>query len=424
MKKMSVNENAYGKRNIFLIFLRKLVYYFFEVFRRVLLLIRKPNSEVRQLLIWPGCKTEEELIGIANKMVWTFPEKELIIPVSPNLLNFDLFKAEPLYQRNYLCSSKNKIKLVKFDEVSYDFFLRSDRILVNNWLSLFNFSVLFNFHKGLIVDPFFYSTVECGIFDKSSWSSDFEYKMKEVSLKNFKSMVTNNNFDVAYCFTTGPSFDRYKEFNYEENSFKVVCNSAIKNDDFLKYIGGPSLIVFADPVFHFSTCEYSAAFRDKLLEVVTEYKCFVMVPQRYLCLLAYHYSEIKSFLIGMPTVKEELCFPTDKKFCVKGTANILTLLMVPVASSLANNVYIIGSDGRKPDEKYFWQHSKSAQYHGEMDSAFYCHPSFFRDRVYTSYYKNHCDLLEKMFSYGEKNGKKYFSLTPSYIPALERRMVK
>lgn len=95
--------------------------------------------------------------------------------------------------------------------------------------------------------------------------------------------------------------------------------------------------------------------------------------------------------------------------------------MLPLASSISNKIGIIGADGRKEDEKYFWKHSSSAQYDDKMDGVFTTHPSFFRDRDYVDYYSSHCHFLKELIEYGESKGKSYFSVTPSYIPALKER---
>jgi hypothetical protein len=73
-------------------------------------------------------------------------------------------------------------------------------------------------------------------------------------------------------------------------------------------------------------------------------------------------------------------------------------------------------------KKYFWKHSSSAQFSDLMQTVFETHPSFFRDRNYKDYYEEHCDTLKKLIEFGEKKGKKYFSLTNSYIPVLKDRL--
>ena len=99
----------------------------------------------------------------------------------------------------------------------------------------------------------------------------------------------------------------------------------------------------------------------------------------------------------------------------------MTMLMLPVASTVADETYMIGADGRSQGEKYFWKHNPSAQFDDLMDSAFATHPSFFRDRIYSDYYNEHCRYLEGLVAYGETRGKTYYSQTPSLIPTLAKR---
>ena len=103
------------------------------------------------------------------------------------------------------------------------------------------------------------------------------------------------------------------------------------------------------------------------------------------------------------------------------TGNILTLLMLPLAASLTDKIYIVGADGRKKEEKYFWKHNKSAQLNDEMESAYMTHPSFFRDRSYAGYYDLHCSIVSDMVNLLDEQGKKVVCLTESHIPSFKDR---
>ena len=60
--------------------------------------------------------------------------------------------------------------------------------------------------------------------------------------------------------------------------------------------------------------------------------------------------------------------------------------MIPLASAVCKDVYVIGADGRdpngrKPDETYIWSYSSSCQFDNDlMKTAFGTHPAYFRDR--------------------------------------------
>ena len=118
-------------------------------------------------------------------------------------------------------------------------------------------------------------------------------------------------------------------------------------------------------------------------------------------------------------------FPTADALEVTATDNIMTKFMLPVASALADRVRIVGADGRKEEESYFWEHSEVGQYDDElMNTAFKTHPAFFRDRVYTDYYQQHVETLTEMIEYGERQGVEYESVTPSHVPCLDERVVE
>ena len=117
-----------------------------------------------------------------------------------------------------------------------------------------------------------------------------------------------------------------------------------------------------------------------MLEAVREFGCFLMIPEMNLPMMISHYPELKDFIIGMPALNGSYNFPTRENFYVKQTDNIMTLIMLPVASAVSEEIYILGSDGRMPDDNYFWKHGRTVQFEELMDTAFRTHPSFFKDR--------------------------------------------
>ena len=420
-----MNNVAYQERDIKAIERRSKINFIFKAMRKIeRILFRYSKKQIKSVSTFPMIKNKEELIEIANKLAWAFPKKDdlkVTILVSENLIDFDLKSITNIKnQRNYLTNDISHITLSS-TKVNSDLNLCIDAksLLQSNPLSLY---------KTDILDKNFFSTNEGGLLQSSyhlTLSKLEKEKLEQLSKKNYETLLkSNHNKDKAYCFVTGPSFDRYKEFKYEDNSLKVICNSTVKNDDFLEYIGGPDILTFADPVFHFSPSEYSAVFRDEVVKVYKKYKPYILVPFNTVGLLLAHYPELKDRIVGIKSLNGEFNFPSPEKLWIKGSANILTLYMLPFASALSNEISIIGADGRDPDEKYFWKHSSSAQFDDLMQTVFETHPSFFRDRDYKDYYKEHCDFLNDLVEYGESKGKKYNSLTSSYIPALKIREIK
>ncbi|MBU1658145.1 hypothetical protein KKG72_03730 [bacterium] len=434
-----MSDVAYAERKIKEIQSRKKAHTFFTLIKRFLKFFSS-NHLVKSILVYPEIDTQEKLETIINKLSWAFPSSDvkLYIVVSKTLnlktFSFDSIQSD---QEVYFNGLAPAIQFIFSENVAEH--LNTDMILLHDAKKIFNLQIMRHLARVEIMDENYYSVVESQVLQNYFYKTLSQKEKNNYQLISSKNMerleYENQNKSKAYCFVTGPSFDRYKEFAYEDDSFKIICNSTVKNNDFLEYIKKPDLLVFADPVFHFSPCKYSSTFRSEVLNVYKKYNCFIGVPEQTVPLLLAHYPELESALIGIShrtSIKEKVLkikvnnfnFPTSKNLWVKSSANILTLYMIPFASSFAKSVCIIGADGREKSEKYFWKHSSSAQFDDLMKTVFNTHPSFFRDRDYEDYYDEHCDFLERQIVYGESKEINYFSMTSSHIPALSKRELK
>jgi hypothetical protein len=411
------------------------------------LLTREGDRVTKNVLYYPTVKDVSTLADLANRASWYFPvstfsEVSVFITVDTKLLGTDLKSLEPpICEQNYISKSGN-IHLIDSHVVNLS---QADAIMLWDKRSMFDLHLLRHLSRLNIVDPEYFLGVDSETHRKlyaHTIQREQKERFLELSKKNYQALLDDvAGYGTAYVFGTGPSLDRATEFDYR-GGFCIVCNSIVKNKALLRHIR-PQLLVCADPVFHMSPCRYSAEFRRMLLEIAMEFHCYIMLPDYNLGLYLAHYPELKSKIIGMPIrlgLREIITavsytfikvpikvpaggcnFPTLERFYVRSSANIMTLLMLPVASSAATKIYIIGADGRKPDEEYFWTHSSSSQLGDLMQTAFDTHPSFLRDHVYADYYDEHCKVLERLVHYGESLGKKYYALTPSYIPVLAQR---
>jgi len=389
------------------------------------------EKQISKIVLCPVINDIEQLSDIINRISWYLPiEKEqsnnvqITLGLGSNLTNWkrnpqDLH--EPKAQKRYI-TTLDHINFV--DETVLDKEVsQADVILIWDTSRMPPLKILGNLHKIHIVDPNYYSHTESsnyqGFFDRTR-TSDQHQKLTELSLRNYTTLLDQvKECSSATVFGTGPSLNLALKFDFL-GGFNIVCNSIVKNRILLDYIK-PQLLVFADPVFHFSPSKYSVEFRRHALKAIHDNNCFCLVPEGRVALLLAHYPELKNRIIGMPTLRRSFNFPTCENFYVKASDNILTLFMLPIASAVAKKIQIIGSDGRQKNENYFWKHSSTAQFDELMQTVFDTHPSFFRDRIYTDYYENHCQFLNDLIEYGESLGIKYISLTQSYIPALEKR---
>lgn len=415
------NTVATASRDLLAIKRRKYGHY---AYRGLQLLTRLGDEErPDDVCLYPALEDEASLRDVLNRLGWYLPERTLRDGVRiavPTALDVEAAAGAPPGQVEF---SRDHLPLEVVAPAAADAAAGdADAILLWDSASRLRPSLLRNLSKVEVVDPGYYSGVE-----SYTWGA-FTDRLREPTdgdraTELFRSLEDRReDFERAYVFATGPSLDRATDFEFDDDELKVVCNSIVRNDDILDHID-PDVLVFADPVFHFGPSEYAATFREDAVETLETHDCIGFVPSRHRTLLAGHYPDLD--LVGLTGVDaEEPLFPTAEDRRVMSTNNIMTWFMLPIASSLTDEVYILGADGREEDESYFWEHNEDAQYDDElMKSAVDSHPSFFRDRVYTDYYEQHCETLSAFLEYGESVGVDYYSLTHSYVDCLAERRV-
>jgi len=370
------------------------------------------------------------LYSVLNKFFFNYKDQDIVFITDENLSQqeFNLL----IKQINwYLCGLKVFIYSKKYKNFSTST-ISCINSLPNEYLPVytsykqfFSFLGIKNKFNGLIVDKNFYlasdaKTLRAMYFIFSS--DKFKRKLLEISIANYKKFSNMNRDPVSTCFLTGPSIEKFKDVPIAKNGFKIICNSIVKNTELLEYINGPDIVVFADPVFHFSINDYCVSFRRDLMNVFKKYKPYIGVPIQSMHIYLKNFPFLEDYLIGF-NISKKFSHPSPlNNLEAQATSNILTMLMLPLASSISDEINIIGADGRDPNEKYFWQHNSTTQYSDDMKSVFDMHPSFLNDYDIPKYYNDHIQFLEKQISFGENMNKKYYSLTHSYIPALKKRM--
>lgn len=410
---------ATASKNVARIKARKYAHYGYRVFQKAL--GDRNQSDVETLLLAPRFQSSRELGDLLNRVAWYFPvtsEVEILIPADDATI--DAARSEvPHYQSPYGFDGEiESVDPVSFDDASQ----RADRILLWDKDARFSPSVLKRPTKVEFVDPSYYSATEPNTWERLSSSG--RSASSTDSKRTFDRLAEKSeSYEKAFVFATGPSLSDVLEYDIPDDALKIVCNSIVKNTELLEHID-PDVLTFADPVFHFGPSRYAETFRKDAVSVLQSYDCIGVVPNIYSGLLQSHYSDID--LIGMHNRAlgaPNIPTPDDRR--VWATGNIMTLFMLPIATALADQVYIAGADGREEDESYFWEHSDDAQYDDElMQTVVDCHPAFFRDRIYEDYYDRHVDILTEMIKYGEERGVEYHNVTHSYVPCLADRKLE
>jgi FkbM family methyltransferase len=251
-------------------------------------------------------------------------------------------------------------------------------------------------------------------------------------LKNREALVEENrrkfeqlaqrigHHERAYVLATGPSVADYPRFDYR-GALGIVCNSVILDEALMSTVR-PKILAFADPIFHFGPSQYAGAFREKLRESVQRHDLTICIPFKYYALFVAAMPDLRERTVAVPFAKRDgFNFDLGAEFTVKTTANILTFLLLPLAANFADEVHILGCDGRPlAENNYFWGHNASTQINDKMANIRAVHPGFFAID-YNDYYLEHCQTLETLCQEGEAQGKRLVSIGFSHIPALNSR---
>lgn len=229
----------------------------------------------------------------------------------------------------------------------------------------------------------------------------------------------------GYVFGTGPSLTPAAMAHDFGDGVTIACNSMVKNDELMRRLR-PIAVTAADPIFHAGCSTYAAEFRRHLARQMHELGCWLVVPWRdYRLYMAHMEAGLRERIVGIPMgTGREPNVDLRAKFEVTPTANVMTLMMLPLAFTWFERVSVMGCDGRPPAENsYFWSHDPKAQMPERMDDAKRAHPSFFAIS-YDDYYAEHCETLRRLIEKGERRGKTVRNLTASYIPVLAERTVE
>ena len=365
-----------------------------------------PEKQVKNILLWPPIETRNTDLSV--KIKWFVPDKINIgICSSNHEVMSDFADAENI---EFVDSEEIEEKLETSDYIAvWDTETADLRIETYR-------------HKVHVIDPNFYHVTELTNYRflyYSGFSEEEKEEFRKHSLEVFKKMKKEySGVERANVFCTGPSIEEIEGNSYR-GDFNVICNSMVKDKEFLENIK-PSMLTFGDLAFYLSPNDYCKAFYKDLLETYEKYNYYIAVYDYEVPLIKKYFPMLYDRLIG---VKQSGAynFPNDSEVRVRGTANICTLFMIPFASAVCDKIGIAGCTGRDPEEKYFWKHNGRCQYLDLMHCVFEAYPSFFKYENYEDYYNVHCQCMQDLIEYGEQNGKKYINLTTSFIPVLQER---
>lgn len=281
----------------------------------------------------------------------------------------------------------------------------------------------------ILIDPSFcfnYEADQIAAMQYSISSEEKRMELRNLSQTNYSKFIERwSNVENACLYLTGPSVEILSQKQIDHSAIKIICNSLVKNEKLLCKLQ-PDVLMFSDPAYHFGVSKYAAIFRSYVKKAMIEFpEMICIVPERYYPLTISFLGEIaRERIIGIPVIdSDQFNFPSTSRFFVKKTNNILTLMLIPIASQITKRIFIFGADGRVKGDKGYWKHAQSSQMSDQMKTIYDSHPSLARDEDVEKYYEEHCQLLEELLQYGENTYETHYCCkTPSFIPALAKRV--
>ena len=366
----------------------------------------KERDDIRRVCFWPPINDNNQ--DLLRKISWFIPDRMEVSVWCDN------DKLENQFNQNVHLERSVDDKDRVFQEAEIIFLWRTN-VDENEYIKYID--------KIYVVDPYFYSYIETLNYHKiyySSFSVSEKAAYREKSKKIFSELKRNAKKGVkARVFCSGPSIDEIHD-NVYDDSINIICNSMVKDKEWLERVK-PYILTFMDLNYFLSPTKYCEQFLQDVLEGQRLYDYYIVVCEHEVPLLLSHCPELSGKVIGIAPDSDEYMWPDEQKLKVRGSENIFTGMMIPLASALCDEIEIAGCTGRNPDENFYWKHSGRTQYLDLMQTIFDMYPSVFRDQNYANYYEGHCQRVEDLLEFGEKKGKKYKNITTSYIPALAKR---
>ena len=380
---------------------------------------------------FPAFDSAEELGNHLGRAAWYLTgENTPITQVTMALANEDL---QPVDPPDYFATPADDTSLIAFetDPGAYLEKLRKARvILVWKAVPLNIIKTMRSKHptaKIFTVSTDDVEAIEYGNYAKAQWSvltNDERRDLLEESQSRFASQlaaVKASGVKTAAVFGTGPSLDDAFEFDFSE-TFTVACNTIINSPELLDHIK-PSFLCAGDVVSHFGVSAYAAKFREDLVRVLRTSGSTFFTTSDFGFLMLSKFPDLREQIIMCQQTANGPIVDLLETFALPKLDSTLNIHMLPLASTVADTVFILGCDGKDPDPEKnedFWNHSKLAHYHDLVETGHQAHPTFDMRRQALTHTR-FVDSTDGSLVTGEFMGRRYYCLKPSFTPSLRSR---
>jgi hypothetical protein len=272
-------------------------------------------------------------------------------------------------------------------------------------------------------------SIEYGNYTKVQWTVLTNEERRDLLDESHQKLakriaeVRETGVQTAAVFGTGPSLDQAFEFDFSD-TFTVACNTIINSPELLEHVK-PAFLCAGDVVSHFGVSTYAAKFREDLVHFLRNSDCIFFTTSDFGFLMLSKHPDLRDSIIMCQQTANGPIVDLLETFALPKLDSTLNIHMLPLASTVADTVFILGCDGKDPDPEKnedFWNHSQLAQYHDLVETGHQAHPTFDMRRQAITHTR-FVDSTEGSLSTGEFMGRRYYCLKPSFTPSLKSRPV-
>ena len=266
-------------------------------------------------------------------------------------------------------------------------------------------------------------TLETIRFAYSLWSQSELATLVEDSYQKFCSSVDRWRERKISAFGNGPSLGQAIDEKQEMgDSVTAICNSTIGDQKALNYLK-PEMLFCGDPVQHCGVSLYAGQFRRDLKRALDDPSRILFTQLGYVPYFRLVTPEsCHDRIVGIGNDRRpQFNLDLRSEYLSAATANIFTMLVLPVACTISKDIDIYGCDGMSFSEATKpWSHAGENDYMSKMAVTHRVHSGFWK-RNYEEEYWSYCRDMSDLLTHAESRGIKVSVRTPSYVPALAKR---
>ncbi|MDA0990775.1 MAG: hypothetical protein O3A51_08495 [Verrucomicrobia bacterium] len=388
-------------------------------------------SAMPTIAIYPAVDNEVEFLDLYYKATYYLPMGSITalqIPITFEP-SFDLANQagfpRPDYNGDIPSGDRPDFKIDRAASLDLGSLLAVvDRVLVWDWSVLEGQGPLAESPKLRNIDRHHHGSdgwMWAGLLDESRTPREREAVQHQSQQRYGDLLDRLPRYDKAYVFGTGPSLETAYQYDFSDG-YRVVCNTIVNNPAILDHIQ-PHLIVAGDAIYHFATNRHSTAFRQDLERELLRREMLFIMRDNFYPLFVHHHAAVADKTLVAATGHPGIHFNARDLLVYHQWphGNILNALLLPLGSALSDDVYLLGIDGRAPDDSLFWTNSAPNSYAAYKPCIEAAHPGFYEKTDYLAYAQSQSDNAETLMQHGEQLGKRYQCLNRTFVPAFQKR---